>query len=193
MASPHFSESQLHFYRSGSDGYSTPCRYIYLTSLSVITFLLGVRYLTFKTFTCQSWLILKKYHLWSICKALSDWLWLKWVLEVPPGQSQLEIYTIWLRFCGTVCKKSHIWPSMTLIVIYSVADPGFGLNIFYFKRKGITNKHKAYEWLSMIQDLVAGGVNCHKQGRRPCSRHEVASGGECPPAPSGRKWKSGNA
>ena len=23
-----------------------------------------------------------------------------------------------------------------------------GLNIFYFKRKGITNKHKAYEWLS---------------------------------------------
>ena len=23
----------------------------------------------------------------------------------------------------------------------------FGLNIFYFKRKGITNKHNAYEWL----------------------------------------------
>ena len=22
-----------------------------------------------------------------------------------------------------------------------------------------------------------GGVNCHKQGRSPCSRHEVASGG----------------
>ena len=26
--------------------------------------------------------------------------------------------------------------------------PIFGLNIFYFKRKGIANKHKAYEWLS---------------------------------------------
>ena len=25
-----------------------------------------------------------------------------------------------------------------------------GLNIFYFKRKGITNKHKAYEWLSRM-------------------------------------------
>ena len=33
---------------------------------------------------------------------------------------------------------------------YPVADPGFG---------------------------GRGGVNCHKQGRSPCSRHEVASGG----------------
>ena len=31
------------------------------------------------------------------------------------------------------------------------AIPGkiiFGLNIFYFKRKGIANKHKAYGWFS---------------------------------------------
>ena len=35
-------------------------------------------------------------------------------------------------------------------IIYPVADPGFG---------------------------GRGGVNCHKQGRSPCSRHEVTSGG----------------
>ena len=55
--------------------------------------------------------------------------------------------------------------------VSAVADPGFG---------------------------GRGGVNCHRQGRSPCSRHEVRSGGRvrgggCPPSPSGRKWKSGNA
>ena len=35
--------------------------------------------------------------------------------------------------------------------LYKMAARGhfvFGLNIFYFKRKRITNKPKAYEWLS---------------------------------------------
>ena len=32
--------------------------------------------------------------------------------------------------------------------ILVITSPEVGLNIFYFKRKGITNKHKAYEWLS---------------------------------------------
>ena len=48
----------------------------------------------------------------------------------------------------------------------SVADPGFG---------------------------GRGGVNCYKQGRSPCLRHEVRAergegqGGGCPPSPSGKK------
>ena len=42
-----------------------------------------------------------------------------------------------------------------------------------------------------------GGENCPKQGRRPCSSHEVASGGwvregDVTP-PQMKKWKSENA
>ena len=49
----------------------------------------------------------------------------------------------------TVLRKRPLITGCPLIT-GSVADPGFG---------------------------GRGGVNCHKQGRSPCSRHEVASGG----------------
>ena len=43
-----------------------------------------------------------------------------------------------------------LWASIIQICVLTVADPGFG---------------------------GRGGVNCHRQGRSPCSRHEVPSGG----------------
>ena len=75
------------------------------------------------------------------------------------------------------------------MVLSSVLSPG------YYRPRG--------DWSTPVADPGfggRGGVNCHKQGRSPCSRHEVASGGwvregggGCPPSPCGRKWKSGNA
>ena len=56
-------------------------------------------------------------------------------------------YTVHIVLCGECVTQFQL---IIFAIKGTVADPGFGRR---------------------------GGVNCHRQGRSPCSRHQVASGG----------------